>query len=104
MDLGVWEGVLSEEIKVRYPKELAERARNPVKARAPGGESPLQVADRVIAAVNEIGIRHRHEDILIVAHGISLAIIICFAQGIPLEKLYEYVPNNAELNHVEWKT
>ena len=44
MDLGVWEGMLSDEIKAQFPRELAERARNPVNTCAPGGESPMQVA------------------------------------------------------------
>lgn len=102
MNLGKWEGMLADEIKAQYPRELSERAHNAFKARAPGGESPSQVANRVIAAANEIALRHHREKILIVAHGISLAIITCFAQGIPLEKVYDYVPANARLHHVEW--
>lgn len=103
MNLGNWEGMFSEEIKARYPRELAERTHNPATARAPSGESPSQVASRVIAAVNEIVLRHHQEKILIVAHGISLAIITCLAQGIPLEKVYEYVPANARLHQIEWR-
>jgi broad specificity phosphatase PhoE len=103
MNLGDWEGMCSDDIKAAYPRELEQRAHHPSTAPAPGGESPSQVASRVIAAVNEIAQRHHDENILIVAHGISLAIITCFAQGIPLEKVYDYVPANARLHHVEWK-
>lgn len=104
MKLGKWEGMLSEDIKTQFPQELAERACDPVNTRAPGGESPMQVAKRVVGAVDEIGMRHPEEGVLIVAHGISLAIITCLARDIPLEKLYEYVPQNATLNHVKWST
>lgn len=104
MDLGDWEGMPSEEIKDRFPKELAERVRDPMNTRAPGGESPKEVAKRVIAAVDEISVRHCGEPVLIVAHGISLAVILCLARGIPLDHIYEYVPDNAKLCHVEWKT
>jgi broad specificity phosphatase PhoE len=104
MNLGAWEGMLSDEIKCQYPRELAERTCNPLHARAPGGESPLQVARRVIAAADEIGRRRHDKPVIIVAHGISLAIITCLARGIPLDKLYEYVPDNAKLSHVQWKT
>lgn len=104
MNLGDWEGMLSDEIQSQYPQELAERACNPLHASAPGGESAIQVARRVIAAVNEIGMRHHDKPVLIVAHGISLAIITCLGRGIPLDKLYEYVPDNAKLSHIQWKT
>ena len=102
MNLGVWEGMCSDEIKACYPQELAERARNPLHTSAPQGESPVQVAARVTAAANEIGRMHRGESILIVAHGISLAILRCLSQRIPLEKIYEYVPANAKLSYIEW--
>jgi broad specificity phosphatase PhoE len=104
MDLGDWEGMLSDEIKDQFSRELAARARDPLNTRAPHGESPRHVATRVIAAVDEIGRRHLGESVLIVAHGISLAVIQCFAHGIPLDKVYEYIPGNAKLCHVEWKS
>jgi broad specificity phosphatase PhoE len=103
MHLGRWEGMLSSDIKAQFRKELAERADDPLHARAPGGESPLEVARRVVAAVDEIAVRHREESVLIVAHGISLAIITCIVQGIGLEKLYEYIPDNAKLFRFKWK-
>lgn len=103
MNLGAWEGMLSDEIEAQYPQELAERAQNPFQARAPQGESPAEVAERVIAAVNETAIKYQNKSVLIVAHGISLAVIICRAQGIPLDKVYEYLPENAKPYRVKWK-
>jgi len=103
MDLGAWEGMLSDEIKARFPHELAERSRDPVHTQAPGGESPLQVAARVVAAANTIGVRHSDEAVMIVAHGVPLAVLTCLALDIPMERLYEFVPDNAKLIHVEWK-
>ena len=104
INLGEWEGMLSDEIKSQYPQEQAERICNPLHARAPGGESPMQVATRVIPAVHEIGMRHFDKSVMIVAHGISLAVIICLARSIPLNKLYEHIPHNAQLINVKWKT
>ncbi|MDP2777935.1 MAG: histidine phosphatase family protein, partial [Anaerolineales bacterium] len=87
MNLGAWEGMLSSDIEVQNPQELAERARDPFHARAPQGESPLEVAERVIAAVNDIATKHQDESVLIVAHGVSLAVIICHALGIQIDKV-----------------
>lgn len=103
MNLGAWEGMLSDEIEAQYPQELAERARNPFQARTPQGESPAEVAERVIAAVNEIAVKYQDKSVFIVAHGISLAVIICQVQGIPLDKVYEYIPENLKTYRVKWK-
>jgi broad specificity phosphatase PhoE len=102
INLGAWEGMLSEDIEAQYPQELTERKRDPWHARAPGGESPREVAERVRAAVDEIAERHRGEAVLIVAHGLSLAVIICHAGNIPLEQVYEHIPENARLQRVQW--
>jgi len=103
INLGAWEGMLSVDIEAQYPQEIAERALDPFHTRAPQGESPSDVTERVIAAINEIAAKHQNESVLIVAHGISLAVIICHAQDFPLERIYEHIPENAKLYCVEWK-
>jgi broad specificity phosphatase PhoE len=103
MNLGEWEGMYSDEIETRFPRELAKRARDPVHTPAPGGESPAQMVTRVLAAANHIEMRHCGETVMLVAHGVSLAILTCISQGIPMERVYDYVPENAKLLRVEWK-
>jgi broad specificity phosphatase PhoE len=103
MDLGEWEGMLSNEIKARYPRALAERARDPVNTQAPGGEALIQVVERCMAAADEIAARHPDETVMVVAHGVSLAALICLSQGLPLEVLYENIPENARSFHIEWR-
>lgn len=102
INLGAWEGMLAEDIQTRYPRELEERRRNPFYTRAPGGESPHDVAERVLPAVDEIAGRHPHDDVLLVSHGLSLAILLCHAYGIPLEHVYDHIPENAKPQRVEW--
>jgi broad specificity phosphatase PhoE len=102
VNLGEWEGMLGSDIESRYPLEIEERKRDPLHAHAPNGESPLEVAKRVITAVDEIADRHPNDSVLIISHGVSLAVIICHAQGIPLDKVYEHIPENAKSYRVEW--
>ena len=102
INLGSWEGMPSEEIEEKYSLELAERARNPVQARAPNGESPREVAERVLVAINEIASKHRDESILIVSHAVSLAVIICRFEGFPMEDVYQHIPDNAHAYRVQW--
>jgi len=103
INLGVWEGMLSNEIAAQYPQELAERDRDPLHTSAPQGESPLEVAERVLAAVADIVKEYPSESVLIVAHGVSLAVIICQAQGMPLDEVYAHIPENAKPYCVTWK-
>jgi broad specificity phosphatase PhoE len=103
MNLGAWEGMIGDDIKAQYPHEIEERKQNPFDAYAPQGESPREVAERVIAAVNEIAGKHPNDSVLIVSHGVALAVMICHAQGIPLNEVYEYIPENAKPYRVEWK-
>ena len=102
INLGEWEGMPSEEIEAKYPKELAARAQNSFYERAPNGESPHEVADRVLKAINEIANKHLGESVMIVAHGISLAVIICHSEGFPMEDVYQHIPNNAQPYRVQW--
>jgi broad specificity phosphatase PhoE len=102
MDLGEWEGLLSEEICARFPQLLLERDCNPMNTSAPRGETPGCVAKRVASALDDIVMNHCGEPVLIVAHGIALAAILCLARGVPLDHIYEYVPANASLMHVAW--
>ncbi|MBN2118770.1 MAG: histidine phosphatase family protein [Anaerolineales bacterium] len=102
INLGSWEGMPSEEIEAKYSLELMERARNPFQTRAPNGESPREVAERVLMAINEIASKHRDESILIVSHGISLAVVICQSEGFPMEDVYQHIPDNAHAYRVQW--
>ena len=103
MNLGAWEGMLSSDIEARYPLELAERAYDPLHARPPQGESPLDVEERVISAMTDITKKYPDDSVLIVSHGVPLAVIICHAQGIPMDEVYEHIPENAIPYRVAWK-
>ncbi|MBI3163944.1 MAG: histidine phosphatase family protein [Chloroflexi bacterium] len=103
MNLGAWEGMLSDDIQAQYPQELKEREKNPFEARAPNGETPREAAERVLAAVNEIAGEHPNASVLIVSHGVALSVIICRANGISMNEIYERIPENAKPHHVEWK-
>ena len=102
VNLGEWEGMLSEDVKARYPNELRERDENPLHARPPQGETLAEVAERAKAAVNDILQRQAQGPLLIVSHGLTLASLVCMSSHIPLERAYEYIPENAKPHRIEW--
>jgi broad specificity phosphatase PhoE len=102
INLGVWEGMPSAEVEAQYSQELAERARNPFLAHVPNGESPREVAERVLQAVNEIVADHLNDSVVIVSHGVALGVMICHAEGILMDEIYEHIPDNAQPYCVQW--
>ena len=102
IELGAWEGKTFQEIKIKFPKEVAERTDNALYTRSPGGESALEVARRMAAAANEIVTSYPEGDVLVVAHGVSLAALILTAQGQSLARVYHSLPGHLEPVTVEW--
>jgi len=66
IDQGEWEGLTVDEIMERWP-DLWGPARH-YNAR-PGGESPQQVRDRALAAIEDVVASHPDECVVVVSHG-----------------------------------
>lgn len=103
---GVWEGMSFNEIREQYPVEFEAWANNPLKYSPVGGESTLEVRDRVINALEKIIYSHNGEEtainIAIAAHGGVNRIILCHVIGIPLENIFRIEQDNAALNIIEF--
>ncbi len=102
---GIWEGMSFNEIKDKYPEEFEAWAGNPLKYSPVGGESTLEVRDRVIIGLNKILNDHNSQgarNIAIVAHGGVNRIILCHIMGIPLENIFRIEQNFAAINIIEF--
>lgn len=102
LSMGVWEGMLFSEILQHYPTQIAERETDPLHARAPGGETVLELCERMAQAAADIATAHPLGPVLIVSHGLALAVLLCVIKGIPLEDVYNRVPENADPVRVTW--
>jgi alpha-ribazole phosphatase len=98
---GLWEGMLFSEIKARDPQRHARRKVDPLNTAPPGGETVGQVRQRVLAAVREILRRHPEQRVALVSHGLALAILITEARGLPIEQVWDLIPDNAKPVHLE---
>jgi broad specificity phosphatase PhoE len=78
IDQGEWEGLSGDEIASRWP-ELWGPARH--HARRPGGEAPVEVAARALAALRRIVERHPGEAVAVVTHGGTIRWVIATARG-----------------------
>jgi alpha-ribazole phosphatase/probable phosphoglycerate mutase len=67
-----------------------------------GGETTIEVRDRVIGAVDTILREHAGQYVAVVAHGGVNRIILCHILGIPLENIFRVEQDYAALNIVEF--
>lgn len=82
VDFGQWEGRTLEWLQRNDPQALAQRRRDPVEFRPPGGESFADVAIRL----NKIAGRLENERCaLVIAHRGTLGVLERLLRGLPLE-------------------
>jgi len=88
LHIGAWEGLTWVEIQRRWPQLWQARLDDLVHVAPPGGESLLQVAQRVNPVISGLVAQHRGEEIAIVAHGGVNRIILLDAIGAPLARMF----------------
>lgn len=100
-NFGEWEGMKFNEIEEKWPDAFKAWASNPLKFSPVGGESTLEVKDRIMPSFNEITNQHKGQNIAIVSHGGVIRIILCELLGIPLENIFRIEQDFAALNIIE---
>ena len=76
LEYGRWEGLTRQECADADPSEWQLYADEPELAVCPGGESLAAGADRMIAALQEIGRAHPGETVAAVSHGAMLRLAV----------------------------
>ena len=99
---GVFEGRTHAEIEAQWPQD-ALRWRQRVPDWAPqGGESPLQLRQRVAQTVAHIAARHPGEHIALVAHGGVLDMLYRLATGQKVNAVRTWELGNCAINRLLW--
>ena len=94
---GEWQGLLIADIRSRYKHEFQRRSDNPLQVAPPGGETALEVQERVLSAVSDIVIKHPDETIAIVSHGFVIAVARAYYMKKPIEEVWGLVPENGTI-------
>lgn len=79
---GDWEGKSAEWLERHVPELVAQRRRDPVSFRPPGGESFADIAPRLQPFAQKL---RRHGDVLVIAHRGTLGVLERLLRGLPLE-------------------
>jgi len=96
LELGPWEGLSDEQIRERFPEELARWEADPAGFDGLPGRETLPAAQRrVVAAVERIAARGVRA--LIVSHGELIRLLRVHYAGAELNAFAEFMPEHAQL-------
>jgi broad specificity phosphatase PhoE len=98
---GEWQGLLVTEIQARYGNQFQRRRENPMTVAPPGGETVLQVRERVVSVVEDVVRKHPYERVAIVSHGFALAVIQVHYLKRPIDQVWDMIPQNDEWRELE---
>jgi probable phosphoglycerate mutase len=102
IDQGEWSGLSIEEIRSSYSEGRNPIKLDPIHGRPPGGESSIEVAQRVWALADEIASGFAGKRVLLVSHGFALATLIAAASAIPFRDVRKLIPQNTALIKIDW--
>lgn len=102
LNIGVWEGLVWQEIQKNWPNEWQARLADLVNFRVPQGENLLDVQARVMPVIDEIVARHRGQELLVVGHGGVNRIVLLNAIGAPLGGMFNIEQNYGCYNIIDY--
>ncbi len=102
IDIGSWSGLTFEQIAERHPVEFAGwmRRRDPAHRRG-GGESYLDLEQRIAPAIADLASRHPGGRVLMVTHGGSMGAYLAHVLGLPLDHLWRLSHENTGISRVQ---
>lgn len=100
LNFGSWEGMDYYEIQSKHPLVLTEWQENILKTAPPGGESLEQLAKRVQVVYEHIISTDLKDEILIVAHGGVLQVLLCYALNLPFQNYWQFHLDPGSLSEI----
>lgn len=100
MCFGEWEGLTYDQIQALQPQLLPRWESDLEQTAPPGGETLLELAERVQAVFQSIIAAHDDATVLLVAHGGPLQMLITQALGLPPGRFWQVHLANASLSEL----
>ena len=99
---GTFEGHTYAHIEAAWPDETRRWKKREPDFAPPGGETPVQVRDRVASTLNALASQHIGEQIVLVAHGGVLDVLYRLATRQDLSSPRTWALGNAAINRLLW--
>lgn len=100
-DFGSWQGQTYAALAERLGEEYHRFWFAPARERAPGGESFVELIERVTPVIDRINREHAGRDIIAVAHGGSIRAAIGYALGLSPEASLCFTVDNISLTRLD---
>ncbi len=94
VDLGLWQGMLTRQLRLRQPRAYNQWVHNPVSMCPPDGESILQAGERLERALKMILKRHKNGAFAMVCPPIASALVRCLVKEVDLNKVWEVLSDS----------
>jgi alpha-ribazole phosphatase/probable phosphoglycerate mutase len=102
VNVGIWQGMLVEDVKIKYPKAFLRYKETPGLTRFEGGEGYDDILARALPAVQKIAAENEGKTVIIGTHGGVIRVLRAAWTGIPLERIDEVAPvANASVTEVD---
>lgn len=88
INMGVWEGNTQSTIEENHPEEFHNFWNAPHNYKPIGGETFLELYERVQKAINRIITNHQSGNILIVTHTVVIKCLCLFFKNAPIENVW----------------
>jgi probable phosphoglycerate mutase len=97
---GRWEGLTYAEMQQQDAQNLAAWECDQLHSTPPGGETLLQMTQRVRAAYGDILATGQDKTVGLVAHGGPLQLLLCLALGLPPQAYWQFAVSPASLSEL----
>lgn len=101
-DFGVWEGLYFEEIEKKFPEEYFHWKKDKAGFKPEGGESVLDMANRLKLLINHILEQNAGETVIIVSHVGPIRVLLSQAMYIPLDYYRQLRIDYGALSRVDY--
>ncbi len=102
-NLGVFEGLTSEEARQRHPEVFRLFKTAGSKYVIDEGESTQQLQDRALEIVNEILIKHPEERVLLLTHGGFIRVVMKHSLGLSIDSPTRFLIKNTGIFRLVWE-
>lgn len=102
INFGLWEGLLYDGIKEKWPNLLDKLYCFTDELAIPGGESFRQLKERAGQSMDQLVAKHPDQTIAVISHGGTIRTIICAALNLHLNYLWSIRQDNTAVNIISY--
>lgn len=100
INFGVWEGLEIDRIMASNPEALQRYWSDPTSEVPEGGESVMQLSQRVIESIGDLRVWNRSKHLLLVTHGGVIRAILAWVLAMPLSALIRIEVTHGGLSRI----